>query len=110
MKLLLDQNLSSKLVAELDRIYPGTAHVRELGFAKHSDEVIWEHARRNGFVIVSKDADFHQRSFVFGHPPKVVWIRRGNCSSGEALALLLERRTELEEFDRHPDAAFLVLS
>jgi predicted nuclease of predicted toxin-antitoxin system len=30
---------------------------------------------------VSKDTDFHQRSFLFGGPPKVVWIRLGNCST-----------------------------
>jgi predicted nuclease of predicted toxin-antitoxin system len=31
MRLLLDENLSFRLVRALEDIYPGTAHVREMG-------------------------------------------------------------------------------
>ena len=31
-------------------------------------------------------ADFRQMSFLFGAPPKVVWIRLGNCSTEEILS------------------------
>ena len=54
--------------------------------------VVWAYAAEHRFVIVSKDADFHQRSFVLGHPPKVVWIRRGNCSTAEIEAILRDRQ------------------
>ena len=81
MRLLLDANLSPRLVGSLDDLYPGTTHVREVGLASAEDSTIWECAAANGFTIVSKDADFHQRSFLLGYPPKVVWLRRGNCSS-----------------------------
>ena len=79
MKLLLDQNLSHLLLASLTELYPGSTHVRDVDLASASDEAVWTYAARQGFTIVSKDADFHQRSFVLGAPPKVVWIRRGNC-------------------------------
>src|SRR5262249_13074961 len=44
------------------------------------DEQVWEYAAANGLVIVSKDSAVRQRNFLLGHPPKIIWIRRGNCS------------------------------
>lgn len=85
MKLLLDQNLSPSLIQALSGDFPGSAHVRDLGLASGTDPAVWGRARTEGFV--SKDSDFRQMSFLFGAPPKVVWIRLGNCSTAEILAL-----------------------
>jgi predicted nuclease of predicted toxin-antitoxin system len=63
-----------------------------------------------GLAIVSKDGDFHQRSFVRGPPPKVIWIRRGNCTTSEIEQILRARRQDLLDFGEAEDAAFLVLS
>ena len=82
MKLLLDQNLSWKLVGQLEALYPGTSHIKTVVSAETDDRDIWLYAKENGFVIVSKDDDFEQRSILLGHPPKVVWIRLGNCKTG----------------------------
>lgn len=79
MKLLFDQNLSLGLSRLLADLYPGSTHVRSLGLSDALDAEIWEHARVHDFVLVSKDSDFQQRSFLFGHPPKFVWLRVGNC-------------------------------
>ena len=46
MKLLLDQNLSHRLVAALADLYPGSAHVRDLGLKEAADEAIWDYARQ----------------------------------------------------------------
>jgi len=109
VKLLLDQNLSPRLVQSLAEIYPGTSHVREVGLHAAEDEAVWAYAAAHGFVIVSKDADFHQRSFVLGHPPKVVWIRRGNCSTSEIEALLVGHHAELLAFARTQEESFPAL-
>jgi predicted nuclease of predicted toxin-antitoxin system len=61
-------------------------------------------------VIVSKDADFRERSFVRGAPPKVVWVRLGNCSTDAIERLLRARRSEIEDFVGDAVAAFLALS
>jgi len=74
VKLLFDQNLSHKLVSRLADIFPDSSHVREVGLKAAEDLVIWEYARNN-LMIVSKDSDFHQRSFLYGFPPKVIWVR-----------------------------------
>ena len=109
MKLLFDENLSPQLVTSLSGDFPGSAHVRVVGLERASDEVVWTYARENGLVIVSKDSDFHQLSFVLGHPPKVVWIRKGNCSTTSVDLLLRERRSDIIEFEQNEDASFLAL-
>lgn len=110
MKLLFDQNLSWRLTETLAEQYPGSVHVRDVGLASASDSAVWEFARSNALSIVTKDADFHQRSFVLGSPPRVIWIRRGNCSTEAIIDLPIKRRDRIEEFGRNPEAAFLVLA
>ena len=109
MKLLLDENLSPDLVQEISADFPGSAHVRDLGLESATDQAVWERARTNGYTLVSKDSDFRQMSFLFGAPPEVVWVRLGNCTTAEILALLRNRRAALQSFSEDPEAAFLVL-
>ena len=78
MKLLFDENLSHKLVRLLEDLFPNSIHVRDVDLKSADDTLVWEYAKDNGLILVSKDADMHQRSFLFGPPPKVVWVRVGN--------------------------------
>ncbi len=109
MKLLFDQNLSYRLVKVSLSDFPGSMHVRELALERASDGAVWEYAKEHGFVIVSKDSDFHQRSFVYGHPPKVVWIRRGNCSTATIEAILRAHPDDLIKFAESEHGSFLAL-
>ena len=89
MKLLLfDQNLSPKLLTRLQDLYPGSTHVEALGLGSASDQTIWDFAASGDYIIVTKDADFTELSVVRGIPPKVIWIRRGNCSTKDIEQLL----------------------
>jgi predicted nuclease of predicted toxin-antitoxin system len=110
VKLLLDQNLSPRLAHTLAAIYPDTTHVRDVGLQAADDDTVWAYAAEHGFVIVSKDADFHQRSFVLGPPPKVVWIRRGNCSTVDIERILRNHESDLLAFERDDQEAFLALT
>ena len=109
MKLLLDQNLSPRLASRLDDLFPGTLHVRDVGLEAADDNIVWQFAMDNGFCITSKDADFHQISFLKGPPPKVVWIQRGNCSTTQIEQLLRSQSNAIMEFDVDAEAAFLAL-
>jgi len=110
MKLLFDQNLAPRLVRDLSDLFPASVHVRDIGLKSAKDRAIWDHARDEGFVIVSKDNDFQQMSFVWGHPPKVIWIRRGNCSVRESEWILRTNSARIHEFETDSEAAFLMLS
>lgn len=110
MKLLFDENLSHKLARLLEDLFPNSTHVRAVGLEASDDPLVWEYAKDNGFILVSKDADMHQRSFLFGHPPKVVWIRLGNCSTSDVEKLLRQNVATINIFFDDPDTSFLVLS
>jgi len=74
VKLFFDENVSAKLSRLLASEYPGSKHVEDVGLLGAADGKIWDYARSEGFMIVSKDTDFRERSFVEGFPPKVIWL------------------------------------
>jgi predicted nuclease of predicted toxin-antitoxin system len=82
MKLLFDQNLSFKLCDRLADLFPGSSQVRLAGLDRADDRVIWEFAKAGGFILVTQDADFADMAALYGPPPKVIWLRCGNQSSG----------------------------
>lgn len=110
MKLLIDENLSPDLVGLVRDEYPGSTHVRDLGLRGASDRRIWEHARDHGFVIVSKDDDFRQRSLLEGAPPKVVWLQVGNAGTTPIAGLLREQARRLRRFAGEEESALLIVS
>lgn len=109
MKLLFDQNLSFRLIAALEDLYPGSAHVRLLGMEAVDDEVIWEYAKKNGFVIVTQDSDFNERGLIHGYPPKVIWIRCGNTATHYIQDILRRHHSGLTEFQSDRDSACIEL-
>ena len=102
--------LPPSLVALLADVYPHSTHVREIELESSSDPAVWNYAAKMGYAIVSKDADFRQRSFLYGAPPKVIWIRIGNCSTTQIVELLRRRRNEVQAFLVAEEQAFLSLS
>jgi predicted nuclease of predicted toxin-antitoxin system len=110
MKLLFDQNLSPKLVNRLADLFPGSAHVQSLGLDCAGDDQIWQHARLNGFAIVSKDEDSNNLSVVRGSPPKVIWLQLGNCRTAQVEAAFRARFADIEAFETDPSAGTLVLN
>jgi len=109
VKLLFDENLAPRLAIALSDVYPGSMHLRDCGLRGASDTSVWEYARENGFIIVSKDSDFSQRSSLLGGPPKVVWLRIGNCTTARIDFVLRNAVDRLEKFERGPEDC-LVLS
>ncbi|MGH9802179.1 MAG: DUF5615 family PIN-like protein [Blastocatellia bacterium] len=110
MKLLLDENLSGRIVARITDLYPGSTHVKTVNLMNTDDGVIWTFAAEKGYALVSKDADFHHRSVVLGHPPKFIFLRVGNCPTSLITRLLRERYDVISEFILDPVRGLLVLS
>jgi len=81
VRLLLDQNLPSRLLRDLDSAFPGSAHARDIGMARASDLEVWEYAFRQQLAIVTKDLDFRDIVALRGFPPKIILIRWGNISN-----------------------------
>lgn len=97
MKLLLDENLSRRIVPFPQADFPGSSQVVLVGLERASDLEIWQYARANDFVIVRRDSDFQERSLVSGHPQQVIWLKIPNHSKTVVLNILLEHRAEIEQ-------------
>lgn len=100
MKLLFDHHLSPKLINRLADLYPGSNHVYPLGLDEVEDKDIWEYARREGFLIVTKDADFSDLSMLRGFPPKVIWVRRGNCKTSDIEQILRHHHSDIAALEQ----------
>jgi predicted nuclease of predicted toxin-antitoxin system len=109
VKLLFDENLSYKLAHRLADIFPNSLHVRDVGLKATNDPLVWDYARDNDFMLVSKDADMHDRSLVFGNPPKVIWVRLGNCSTRRVEELLRRDFDVIKLFYEDNSVSLLVL-
>lgn len=92
MKLLLDENLSSRIVTVLEPYYPGTTHVSLVGLERAMDYDIWLYAKNNDFVILSRDSDYYDLSLIKGSPPQVIWLKIGNCSKQTVVDLLIKKK------------------
>lgn len=81
MKLLFDQNISFRIIRKIEVHFPDAKQVRELGLENSSDKEIWEYAKRNNYALVTFDADFLDFNVLYGHPPKIIWLRIGNTKT-----------------------------
>jgi predicted nuclease of predicted toxin-antitoxin system len=109
MKLLFDQNLSPRLPWLLRDIYPDSVHVRKVGLREANDSEVWNYAKWNGFVLVSKDSDFQQRSLLYGSPPKFIWLRVGNCPFRTVEELLRRHSAAIHTFNMDATRSHLML-
>ena len=87
MRLLFDENLAGRLPQLLEDTCPDSADVVSLGLAGSSDRAIWDRAA----------------------PPKVIWIRLGNCAAADVARLLRFRVEQVLAFVDHPDTTFLAV-
>ena len=110
MKLLFDQHLSPRLATALADLFPHSSHVSFVGLDCVADEIVWNYARTNGFVIVTKDPDFADLSLVHGFPPSVVWLRLGNCTTRQIEAGIRARSDEIMALGDDPAGGVIEIS
>lgn len=103
MKLLLDENLSRRLIPFLQDDYPGSSQVCLLGLEQADDKTIRQFARDNEYVLVTKDEDFKDLAEYYGAPPQIVLLRIGNSDKAATLKLLQENREQIEQMLSDPD-------
>lgn len=106
----MDENLSPRLIASIGDLYPGSAHVEDCGLVNTPDDEVWNYAGKKGFAIVTKDSDFSELSVLRGSPPKVIWLRIGNCTTVRAGFLLRGAFPRIQAFLAAVEENCLVLS
>jgi predicted nuclease of predicted toxin-antitoxin system len=79
MKLLIDENISFRILKFIDSHFPGSAHVSSINIGKITDLEIWSYAKQHDFVIVTYDEDFYEWQQLKESPPHIIWLRFGNA-------------------------------
>ncbi|MEE9339490.1 MAG: DUF5615 family PIN-like protein [Methylococcaceae bacterium] len=96
MKLLLDENLSRRVIPFIQDSYPSSTQIALIGLEQTNDIIIRQYAIDNDFIIVTKDADFYEMSVIYGQPPKLIWLKMGNQSKSTTIKVLLDNLTAIE--------------
>ncbi|OLY94170.1 Predicted nuclease, contains PIN domain, potential toxin-antitoxin system component [Cnuella takakiae] len=98
MKLLLDANLSWRLVEKLKPHFTDCQHVDKIiGLPTPAkDAEIRVYALQQHFILVTNDDDFLDFARVKGFPPKVVLLRTGNQSNEAILSLLIKHKADID--------------
>ena len=109
MKLLLDENISRRLLPLLADAYPGSTHVVLQGLQQAGDVEVWEFAKDRDLVVVSKDDDFTALSNLRGRPPCLIKLSMGNCDNEQVLQILLSRLDQIEAQFADPEVAMVEL-
>lgn len=109
MRLLFDQNISSRLVTQLGDLFPDSVHTSTIGLEREDDFVVWEFAKSKEMTIVTKDSDIYDIGLVKGFPPKIIWIRSGNTSSTYIQNLIRRNHLRILNFIRSEDQFCLEL-
>ncbi len=109
MKLFLDHNVSHKLVARLADVFPDSTQTRLLDFGRTSDPLLWSFAKTHGYIFVTKDSDIAELAILRGAPPKVIWLRMGNCRTDVVERTLRSNLVAIIDFVSDPERIVLEL-
>jgi predicted nuclease of predicted toxin-antitoxin system len=109
VKLLFDHNISHKLVARLADIFPDSSQTRLLNLSRTNDSQLWLIAKTHHFVFVSKDRDVAELAVFRGAPPKVIWLRMGNCKTAAIERTMRANVGVIEDFVTDPERVVLEL-
>jgi predicted nuclease of predicted toxin-antitoxin system len=109
LRLLFDQNLSPRLPDRLADLFPGSTHVSFLGLEQASDDAVRTYANVHSYAIVTKDADFGDIGVVRGFPPKVIWLRLGNCTTRDIEHCLRHNEPAIVSMGGDPNVGILTL-
>jgi predicted nuclease of predicted toxin-antitoxin system len=99
MKILIDQNISYRIVNRIHDNFPNAIHVKALGLINAPDFDIFKFARQHQFqAILTLDEDFYNILLEHNSPPKVIWVKTGNCSTAFLAQILIDNAALIQSF------------
>jgi predicted nuclease of predicted toxin-antitoxin system len=107
MKLLLDENISFRVINSISLVFPGSMHITKSEKGLKLDNDIFQFAKANAFTIVTFDEDFYELQLLRGSPPKIIWLRFGNSSNLKVTAKLLENEAKIRSFINDSETGIL---
>lgn len=99
MKLLLDANISWRIVKLIENDFPDCFHSKDIPINQPAKDIeIWEFAGKNDFTILTHDDDFEKLLLLKGVPPKVIILKTFNKNTKQLSELLISKREIIESF------------
>jgi predicted nuclease of predicted toxin-antitoxin system len=103
MRILIDQNISFRIISRISNILPDCVHVKTVNLIDANDFQIFMYARKAGFdVVITQDEDFNLLQIEHGIPPKIIWLRTGNCSTALLANVILDNKETIHNFLADP--------
>lgn len=106
-KLLFDNNISHRVIPRIADIFPDATHVMTEELDEASDTEVWEFAKQYRYTIVTKDSDFNDMAVFKGTPPKIIWIKIGNCKVSDIEIILKVNEKVIKLFLDEPESAIM---
>jgi predicted nuclease of predicted toxin-antitoxin system len=101
MKLLLDANISRRMIPELVQHFSECVHVNTIGLSVPLTDIqIWNYAQQYDYIIVTQDSDFLHFYETKGYPPKVVLLRMGNMTKDTMLSVIIQSKQLIEDLHK----------
>ena len=109
MKLLLDENLSRRLLEAIHDLFPGSVHVTQIGLGRATpDRKVWDYAVQNGFTILTADTDFITLTNTLGPPPKVILLEHCDYPTTFAAKIIRANATRIAEFEKNREPLLIL--
>lgn len=99
----MTKNISFRIIKKTESFFSNSKQVRLLGLENSSDNDIWNYAKKNGYTIVTFDADFADIASIKGNPPKIIWLRTGNLTTKNITRLLKNHYKTIIDFIENSD-------
>jgi len=97
VKFLVDNQLPRALVRLLTQVGHEAVHVLDVDLARSNDDAIWEYAAENGYVLISKDADFADFAVIGPYRVPFIWVRIRNCRKTQLLESFRKSLATIEQ-------------
>lgn len=89
MTIWIDAQMSPAIAAWISSNFAVNAvAIRDLGLRDAEDKEIFEAARRENAIVMTKDSDFVLLLDRLGAPPQVIWVTCGNTSNARLKGIL----------------------
>jgi predicted nuclease of predicted toxin-antitoxin system len=99
VKLVLDENLSWRIIKKLLPFFEEVIHASDIKIPKPANDIsIWNFAKKNGFTIISKDDDFEKIVLLRKAPPKLIYLKTYNLDTNKLVDLIIENKDKIIEF------------
>ena len=99
MKILLDANISWKLINLIKSAFPDCLHADNIGLVfPAKDSEIWGYAKENDCTIITKDSDFVNLLEMNGYPPKIILLKTGNNRNQALAEIIIKAEKDIKDF------------